>query len=242
MVLLVVLVALALLAGLAVAATRLSRSELTALSAERAVFQRENLLLSALAALGPRLASDAPPPRNGTPDRLDLPGGSVGLQLQAAAGLVNPNSTREPALLAALVSLGAQPQAAARIVNAIMARRAAFPGQAAFRDRSAIAALVGDDPGLWSRLAPVLTLLGHARDIDPATAPKALRAAAARAQAGFDLGAIPSRLEREALFEVWLRLPAGAGGAVQVVHASILLDRDGAVHVLGVDWPEAEPR
>lgn len=240
-VLLVVLVALALLAALAGAVTRMSRSEILGLQAERAQFQRENLMHSALAKLQVDLENTTALPRDGTPTRWALPGGTVEIQVQAANGLINPNTAREPLILAVLIALQASPAQAARLASAIMAARAGQT-EAAFRSLSEVALLFVDDPALWQRLRPYLTLLGKTQTLDPTTAPRFLQAAAPVANpAGIDFYNTGQTNGRDGYFEVSLRIvdPAAkeTDHANPLLRASVLLDAQGVLHFITLDWP-----
>ena len=113
-ILLVVLVALAVLAALAGLVIRVSESDLSTLSAERAAMRRQMMTDSALAILGARLPA-ADLAEGGTLVTLAVPDGIVTARIDAAAGLINPNFTRVPVLAAALSVLGATPEQAERL-------------------------------------------------------------------------------------------------------------------------------
>jgi hypothetical protein len=240
-VLLMVLVALALLAALAGLVIRVSESDLSTLSAERAAFRREVLMDSALASLGARLpASDLA--EDGSDVALDMPGGRVVARIVAASGLINPNFTREPMLASALTALGASPEQSGRLALALASARGAA-NSLAFSDPARVAKLFAKDVDLWGKVAPYITLLGKAETIDITSAPLVLRAAAAPDSAaevdfsGAGLGA------GKGFYEIWLHVADPALDAADPegrlwTHVSALAGADHRLHILAMGWPE----
>lgn len=240
-VLLMVLVALALLAALAGLVIRVSESDLSTLSAERATFRREVLMDSALATLGARLpARDLA--EDGSDVILDLPGGRVVARIMAAPGLVNPNITRQPVMAAALAALGGSPEQAERLALALASARGAANSMT-YADRAQVAKVFAKDQDLWVKVAPYLTLLGKAETIDIARAPLALRGAAVPASAaevdfsGASLGA------GKGFYEIWLHVADPALDAADPdgrlwTHVSALAGADHRLHIQAMGWPE----
>lgn len=240
-VLLMVLVALALLAALAGLVVRVSESDLSTLSAERAAFRREVLVDSALASLGARLpASDLA--EDGSDVIMDLPGGRFVARILAAPGLINPNATRQPVLEAALLALGGAPEQAQRLALAMASARGAA-NRMTFASQAQVAKLFARDPDLWVKVAPYMTLMGKAQTIDITRAPLALRGVAEPGSAaevdfsGAGLGA------GKGFYEIWLHV---ADPALDVsdpegrlwIHVSALAAADHRLHILAMGWPE----
>ncbi len=240
-VLLMVLVALALLAALAGLVIRVSESDLSTLSAERAAFRREVLMDSALASLGARLpASDLA--EDGSDVIMDLPGGRVVARITAAPGLVNPNSTREPVMAAALAALGGTPEQSERLALAIENARGAANSMT-FANLAPVAKLFAKDGDLWAKVAPYITLLGKAGTIDVTQAPVLLRGVAQPHSvaevdfSGASLGA------GKGFYEIWLHvadpvLDASDPDGRLWTHVSALAGADHRLHILTMGWPE----
>jgi type II secretory pathway component PulK len=240
-VLLLVLVALALLAALAGLVIRVSESDLSTLSAERAAFRREVLIDSALASLGARLpASDLA--EDGSDVILNLPGGRVVARIMAAPGLINPNFTRQPVIASALAALGASPEQSERLAQALVSARGAA-NHMAFADPAQVAKAFVKEDDLWAKVAPFITLLGKAETIDVTRAPLVLLGAAVPDSAaevdfsGAGLGA------GKGFYEIWLHV---ADPALDVsdpegrlwTHVSALAGADHRLHILAMGWPE----
>ena len=240
-VLLMVLVALALLAALAGLVIRVSESDLSTLSAERAAFRREVLMESAIATLGARLpASDLA--EDGSDVVLDLPGGRVVARIMAASGLINPNVTRQPVLAAALAALGASPEQSERLAAAMAGARGAA-NQMAFANQAQVAKLFAKDADLWAKVAPFVTLLGKAGTIDVTRAPKPLRAVAepgSAAEVDFSGAALGGG---KGFYEVWLHvadpvLDASDPDGRLWTHVSALAGTDHRLHIRAMGWPD----
>ena len=152
-ILLAVLLTLTLIAALAALMLRIGEADVTSLSAERALLQREVLLQSALVRLAGRL-----PAQDGTETTLDLPGGKVDARVFAAEGLLNPNRTRAGILQAGLVALGLSAARAEAVTRAMMAARKAA-NRPAFADEAGLRALF--TPAEWQKVRLGLTLLGR---------------------------------------------------------------------------------
>lgn len=240
-VLLMVLVALALLAALAGLVIRVSESDLSTLSAERAAFRREALIDSALASLGARLPS-SDLAEDGSDVVLDLPGGRVTVRILAASGLINPNATREPVMAAALAALGATPEQSERLAMALASARGAA-NAIAFADLTKVAAVFSKDAGLWPKVAPYITLLGKAETIDIPHAPPALRDVAEPASAAeVDFSGAGLRAGK-GFYEMWLHVVDPALDASDPdgrlwTHVSALAGADHRLHILTMGWPE----
>jgi hypothetical protein len=242
-VLLVVLVALALLASLAGVVARISQSEIASLRADRAAFDREGLTLSAIAYLGAGLATGADIPEDGQTTTLDLPGGQVLAQVQAASGLINPNFAQQPTLIDALTALGASQVQALTLTGAIEQARG-NGADAGFRHLSDLARLFADTPDLWVKVRPYITLLGKHRTLDATTAPLALRAVAmATSLQSVDISGLSDQ-GGNGFYEIRLHVvgprdltdPDGRLWA----HVTALLDRSGRLRLFALDWPQPE--
>ncbi len=240
-VLLMVLVALALLAALAGLVIRVSESDLSTLSAERAAFRREVLIDSAIASLGARLPS-SDLAEDGSDVVMDLPGGRVVARIFSASGLINPNATREPVMAAALAALGATPEQSQRLALAVASARGAA-NTLAFAHVTRVAAIFAKDEGLWPKVAPFITLLGKSETIDILHAPPALRGVAEPATAaevdfsGAGLGA------GKGFYEIWLHVVDPALDTSEPdgrlwTHVSALAGADHRLHILTMGWPE----
>lgn len=248
-VLAMVLVALALLAALGGLVIRVSGSDLAGLEAQAALDRRAGMIASAMAQLGARLpARDLA--EDGRELTLTVPGGQVQARVLAAAGLINPNATRQTVLAAALIRLGASESRAAALAQAMVRARGQEAGRglgrAGFTSLPQVARLFGADPGLWDRVAPLVTLLGRAETPDPARAPAILRAVVAPASAaevdfsGASLG------QARGFYEIWLHVAAPARDAADPsgrlwTRVSGLVGRDRRLHVLAIGWPEPLP-
>ena len=239
-ILLMVLVGLALLAALAGLVLRVSKSDLSALSAERAAFHRENLIQSALATLGVRLPADYLP-EDGTPVSMALPGGNVTLRIYAAQGLINPNFTRAPVLKSALLELGATPDQAIRLTREVVQYRS-DANKMTFWNLDQVARMFANDPDLLPDIMPFITILGIAEELDIASAPLALRNVAEPSgakQVDFS-GAETS--SAHGFYEIWMHIEDPVLDAEDPegrlwVHVSALVGRDQRLHIMARQWP-----
>ncbi len=240
-VLLIVLVALALLAALAGVVARISQSEVAGLAADQAAFGRDNMMQSALAELGARLGAGADIAEDGETTVLSVPGGKVAVKVQAASGLVNPDYAGHQVLINALKAVGASDVQALHLADAIETGRGegAIP---AFHSLADVGRLFADEPLLWQKLRPYLTLLGKRRTLDPTTTPAILYPAAVALSAeAVDFNGLSTQ-SAKGLYELRLHV-VGPGddkdpdGALWT-HLSVLLGRSGRLHVFITDWPE----
>ena len=235
-VLLVVLVALALLAALAGVALRIGQSGLMGLASERAEFQRQVLMQSALSLVGARLGDPRAIPRDGTPVVLILADGRVEVRVQAAEGLANPAHVRLPILQALLTRLGGSPEQALRLTRAIAAAR----NSRTIAGPADLAPVFAADMALWRKVQPFFTYLGNRTTVDPATAPGVLRFAL--------MGAMTSAVDltqtagTRGLYEIDMRILA-EGETIETgqglyTHSSVLRDAQGRIHVFFTSWPQ----
>ena len=235
------LLATTMLAALAGLVVRLSESDLSTLSAERAAFRREVLVDSALASLGARLPS-SDLAQDGSDVVMDLPGGRVVARIFAASGLINPNATREPVLAAALAALGATPEQSERLALTLASARGAA-NALAFADLTKVAGVFAKDAALWPKVAPFVTLLGRAETIDIPPAPPALRGVAEPADAAEVDFSGAGLAAGKGFYEIWLHVvdpgmdAADPGGRLWT-HVSALAGADHRLHILTMGWPE----
>lgn len=239
-VLLIVLLALALLSALAGLVMRVSESDLSTLAAERAVFQRDDLIQSALATLGAQLPAEYLP-QDGRAFSLLMPGGRVTLRVYAAQGLINPNFTRAPVIMAALSALGATPEQAERLTLALVAKRSSA-NQMAFTSISQVELLFQREADLWPKVASYLTLLGRAATIDPLHAPLLLRSVTVPKGAVEVNFSAAGQQGSVGFYEIWVHVedavmdksdPAGR----LWIHVSALAGRDHRLHIMTTQWP-----
>ncbi len=116
---------------------------------------------------------------DGSPHRFVLDGVSIEVRIIDEAGKVDLN-TGAPELLAALLqTVGAGPDVAFTIASEVAAfRNGTATGQPrGFETTSELLGVPGMTPALFERVAPFVTVLTHARGIDPNVAPPAILAA-----------------------------------------------------------------
>lgn len=235
-VLVIVLVALAILAALVAVAVNLTRSGLRAAQGEDGLFRADLLAPQILAIVATGLEGAPPLPRDGAPTVVTIGTDRVVLRVQAASGLVNPNTARPPLLTAwfGLAGLGAAESAP--LVARIMARRA--DGARPFLERADVADLLADRPGLWPRLRAYTTVLGGAVALDPTSAPLRLQALSAAPNLGGVNLAAPGPVNgSDGFFELsFVRIDHPE----TVTRAQVLLDASGKLHLLSLNWPEVD--